>query len=578
MAVRLMEEPARLVCWFTRGTTATVELPVQENPQLVRDMASGLIQLIHPHGRVDAETTVREFVRATRLFAAEMAKRGHFGGAAELTRPTLVEQLWVTGAAHESMIRRMLAAFDQDTQALRPEVRELVGGRAFNQKRRRDSKPMLPYDETVWSRLQETCRAEIGEACSQFRQARSAAAKGRDPYQHGWSYANLCWWMVRHGPESAVSLGQRVGWSPTMAYHRMGRGGHAQRACTALFPSPSVVIAYQLLFGAYTGIVPDGIADLGVKDLEWAGDASMLVNYLKGRTAEESVTVPARAVRLIERWLEHSTLSRRFAPETARSELWLRHEYTDLGVWRTGPARHETIQGWVRRTGLTSNDGKLLKIHRHVIRTSFESHRDRTKWFGSRRGRIDPNHSPRVEGDHYLTAATPAQKNALETIVEDAQGDLLRKALPPVVLSDDDLAELADNLPELVSRLGLDDAAIAELVGGQRDVFAAACADPLAGLHGSKGKPCPARPWVCLLCPLSLFAPRHAANLLRMKAFFARQWQQMPAAHFMAVFGPYAHRIEYILASYDPAELARLASVISDTDDEIPLYPEERTA
>lgn len=172
MAAQLLEEPARLVCWFTRGTTATIELPERENPQLVRDMANGLIGLIHPHGRVDAETTVEEFVRAMRLFAAAMAKRGHVGGAAELTRPALVEQLWATGHRHESMIRRMLAAFDQDTQALRPEVRELVGGRAYNPQRRRDKKPLLPYDETVWSRLQEVCRAEIQEAWSQFRRPR----------------------------------------------------------------------------------------------------------------------------------------------------------------------------------------------------------------------------------------------------------------------------------------------------------------------------------------------------------------------------------------------------------------------
>lgn len=46
MAARLMEEPARLVCWFTKATPATVELPERENPQLVRDMAGGLIALI----------------------------------------------------------------------------------------------------------------------------------------------------------------------------------------------------------------------------------------------------------------------------------------------------------------------------------------------------------------------------------------------------------------------------------------------------------------------------------------------------------------------------------------------------
>src|SRR6266481_6243399 len=54
-------------------------------------------------------------------------------------------------------------------------------------------------------------------------------------------------------------------------------------------------------------------------------------------------------------------------------------------------------------------------------------------------------------------------------------------------------------------------------------------ADPLSGLHGPPGKPCPARPWVCLLCPLAVFAPRHAGNLLRLKAWFSRQWAGMPA-------------------------------------------------
>ena len=115
---------------------------------------------------------------------------------------------------------------------------------------------------------------------------------------------------------------------------------------------------------------------------------------------------------------------------------------------------------------------------------------------------------------------------------------------------------------------------IAELVGGERDVFTAACADQLSGLHGPKGKPCPARPWVCLLCPLAVFAPRHAANLLRLKAFFSRQWQQMPAAHFMAVFGPYAQRIDQVLDRYDPAVLAAAAAPRSaDSDDETPPAP-----
>jgi len=118
---------------------------------------------------------------------------------------------------------------------------------------------------------------------------------------------------------------------------------------------------------------------------------------------------------------------------------------------------------------------------------------------------------------------------------------------------------------------------IAELVGGTRDVFTAACADQLSGLHGPKGKPCPARPWVCLLCPLAVFAPRHAPNLLRLKAFFSRQWQQMPAAQFMAVFGPYSQRMGQVLERFDPAVLAAAAHTVADTDTELPLRPEEST-
>ena len=133
-------------------------------------------------------------------------------------------------------------------------------------------------------------------------------------------------------------------------------------------------------------------------------------------------------------------------------------------------------------------------------------------------------------------------------------------------------------LPKSTSRPVFDDDTIRELVGGARDVFTAACADQLAGLHGPVGKPCPARPWVCLLCPLAVFAPRHAVNLLRLKAFFSRQWQQMPAAHFMAVFGPYAARIDQILDRFDPAELVAAAAHVTDSDDEIPLRPEELTA
>lgn len=218
-------------------------------------------------------------------------------------------------------------------------------------------------------------------------------------------------------------------------------------------------------------------------------------------------------------------------------------------------------------------------MDRRRIRTTYLSHRERSRWNGSDRSVIDPNHSPGVEGDHYLTAATPAQQAAIDTIIEDAQQGLLGRARPPVILTGEDAAELAGSYPDLARGLNLDDNAIAVLLSGEQDVFTAACADPLSGLHGPAGKPCPARPWVCLLCPLALFAPRHAANLLRLKAWFARQWKQMPAAQYMAVLGPYSARITEILDRYPPAVITAAAAAVAGDhgDDQIPLRPEERT-
>jgi hypothetical protein len=297
----------------------------------------------------------------------------------------------------------------------------------------------------------------------------------------------------------------------------------------------------------------------------------VLLSYVKRRTAAESLTLSRRAVRLLQQWLEHSAVARDHAPAHLRSSLWLYYAYSGPSRWQTttGVSSH---QDWARRYGLS--------VDRRRIRTTYLSQRDRSRWQGSSRSAIDPNHTPAVEGDHYLSAANPAQLNAVETIIEDAQHDMLRRAQPPMILAGDDAADLAGRYPELVAGLNLDHAAVAELVGGEQDVFVAACADPLSGLHGPPGKPCPARPWVCLLCPLAVFTPRHATNLLRLKAFFARQWRQLPSAQFMAVFGPYSTRIGQVLDRY-PAHILAAATATMDAagdgDGELPLRPEERT-
>src|SRR5674476_1398323 len=148
------------------------------------------------------------------------------------------------------------------------------------------------------------------------------------------------------------------------------------------------------------------------------------------RTAAESLTLPRRAARLLQQWLAHSALLRSHGGPTERRRLW-------LGIGRpggtrvlvtTGAAGRVAIQRWVIRHGVAGDDGGPLKIHRSRIRTTHHAMRDRSAWTGSGRATIDPNHSPHVEGDHYLSATTPSQQRAVEAIVEDAQHDQLRIA------------------------------------------------------------------------------------------------------------------------------------------------------
>lgn len=229
---------------------------------------------------------------------------------------------------------------------------------------------------------------------------------------------------------------------------------------------------------------------------------------------------------------------------------------------------------WAVDHKLQSEGGQPIWIDRRRLRTTFIAERGQRHW--SLRATIDPNHSPQVEGDHYLAASTPAQKAVVEEIARDAQGDLLRRASTPVVVDD---AVTADRLPQEVRRLGLEEGVLAELLSGERDVFSGACADQLAGLHGPKGRPCPARPWVCLLCPLALFAPRHLPNLLRLKAYFARQFREMPREQFAATLAPYARRLSSeILPRFAAPAVAAAQGEVQDLDAELPLRAEEMTS
>ncbi len=568
----MTDEPLAVAFSFSDGASYTLSLHHLPCPALVRDLARGLAAMAHPHGDVDARNTAGHYRTAIGQMSRSLAGAGFTGGAGQLTRAQLI-QFWL---AHHPLAgqrtRLLLRSLDRQQQGLLlPEVSQYLAGPPL--RRRPEPKPLAPCSPAEWDRLRLCCEKTIAGAVAGQKAATALADTGRDPRPDGWhETANQMWLLRLHGPMTTVEVADYLGCSPKTA----GMLGTPAEAARRLFPTMAAVIAFRLLLGMTSGIVPDGLEDPGLDDIDWAGNATVLLDYVKGRTRRESLNLPPEAVRVLRQWLEYSAVLRPFADQRDHPALWLACHRSGQETVAAARFNDETMRRWARARELAGEDGRPLVLHRSRIRTTFEQRRDKSAWTG--RATIDPNHSARVEADHYLAPVTPAHVDALATVIEEAQADLARKARTPLVLSAEDAASAAGQLPGRIAHLALTDQVVQELAGGRRDVFTAACAGQLAGLHGPKGQPCPARPWVCLLCPLAVFAPRHAANLLRLKAFFARQFRQMPVPQFLAVFGPCARRLDAgILPKFAPAVLADAAAGVRDSDSELPLRPEETT-
>ena len=528
--------------------------------QLAGDLAIGLAAATHPHGPIRTRSVAQKLVGSARRFAVDMAGELPDGGLGQLRSSTLVGYWLACGYHRERHLRVVLGAYRDQGGLLDPAVVRHLDGRLIN--RLAKGQPNQPYGEGEWRRLTEAVNHQIASARDRHRAMLGAADRGSDPRVHGVTEANLAWLLRQVGPVSVPDLALGHGLL-------VARGLHAA-VMRGLFPDALTAFAYASLFAMRTGIVPDGVDGLRVGSLRRTSAASMVVSYRKGRTGGEALNLPRDAVGLIDRWMEHSALLRSHAGDRC-DEVWLHIGAPRTWSVRTGslifgqPRSQSRRQAWMLASGVLGDDGHPLAVDGARVRATYQHRRDRSAWTG--RTTIDPNHSARVEGDHYLSSHTPAQLHAIEDIIEQSQMQVRRKAQPAVVVSAADAADVASRFPDLVAQAGLDQAGVARLLSGEQDVFVASCASPVNSPHAAAGVLCPARPWVCLLCPLAAFSPRHLGNLLRLKEYFVTQSARMTAAQFMAVFGPYAARLEDDILPRFPAAAIAAAATGTEHDD-----------
>ncbi|KPN46507.1 hypothetical protein [Mycobacterium intracellulare] len=568
-----LEEPLTVVLTLPGGVVHRRSLHDLPNPRLASGLASAMVAATHPHGPIRTRSVARQYLTTLRRMTLDLHEQGFDGALGDLDVALLV-RYWLTCDYHrERRIRVLLSAYQRDIGGLSDQIVRHLSGRRINVAGK--SAPLQPYSDAEWERLRAACAEMIGRARRAHDELVTAAATGNDPVVHGADRANLAWLLTRTGPLPLRQLRELLGRCAEQL-----TDAAILEVDSALFPTAHIALAYLTLLGMRTGIVPDGLDDLTVDDITRTSPGTALLAYRKGRSGEEVLNISREAVRLLDQWLDHSTLLRGHAGADAH-RMWIhiggrRHRgggHRPSGIYlRPRGQRHRVA--WIEETCLLGDDGTPLPLHGGRIRVTCLQRRDRGNWTGHTT--IDPNHTAAVEGDHYLSSHTPAQLDAIEGIIEEAQHDQRRKAAPSVLTGQETVAEFAARFPQLVTEAGMDGAVITAVLSGEQDVFVAACAAPLNSPHAPAGTLCPARPWVCLLCPLAVFAPRHLPNLLRLKDFLGRQSRRMTVAQFMRVFGPYAVRLdEDILSRFATAEIDAATRLVGTGTAGLPMHLEE---
>lgn len=575
MASTLLEVPFRLHLEFPAHRASDFDLSALPCPGLVRQLAGALLERTNTGGPIKSPSTARSYVHGIRHLARNLGRRGFAGSAAQLSDALIFDYWREAGPSYERATRVLLSHIEaRRPGSLEPGLARQLHGVTVNP--RAPHRPRQPYSAGETTRLLEACRAAADSAEARLAAAEALVASGADPAAGDWAREeNVAWNLDRFGPMTARALSKRVGaqeWRVDRALRET-----LSRLHEGLFPTMEAVMAFRVLIGIETGICPEGIDGLGADCLEWVGGDQARISWFKARASgAESHVFPSRGPwspgRLIERWLALSARARRHTPDG--TALWLSWDRAHVRVSRPGFS-WDARDRFVGLHGLLDDAGAPLRLRFGAFRATYFARHDR-HWNGALR--IDPNHSARVEGDHYLAQGRPS--DPLEATIEAAQRDALRKAATaPLTLFDAaELAALVDDPEAVALRLGMSASAAAEVLGGERDVFAAGCKDFYNSPHGHPGAPCPSPVWSCLFCPLAVFTPAKVPNLLRLRDHLERQWKALGAQEWMHLYGAAQVRLERDILARFPAPVleAARAAVSADGDDAGPyLAPEE---
>ncbi|MEU7688740.1 hypothetical protein AB0B67_46315, partial [Streptomyces spectabilis] len=91
MTAAVLHDPVSLAYTSSDGVRRHGMMPAAACPALTRDLLAGLVDLIHPHGRLTMRSAIDKYLISARRLVLFMDGRDFTGGAGDLTRTDLVE-------------------------------------------------------------------------------------------------------------------------------------------------------------------------------------------------------------------------------------------------------------------------------------------------------------------------------------------------------------------------------------------------------------------------------------------------------------------------------------------------------
>ncbi|TRW44392.1 hypothetical protein [Georgenia yuyongxinii] len=560
----LVEVPLSLHLRFEGDAPLTLTLSHLPCPAVVRPLALALLSLTNAGGTIKTAWTARKYRDTIARFARWLDDAGFQGELRELTVAQLYDYWQQERRVYEHLNRRLLAAATLEAGVNRPVKSEVVphltGTRVSAPKPR--STPLAAYTPGEYARLVSVCKATVRAARTEQRRVAGLLA-GTGPSAGG----SKEWlrWLAGSSLDPIEELRERYpdGWlvSPDALV------GHRR----ALLPDRDTVLAYRVLLGLEFGLPAESMNCLTTADAEWQGERQLRIKFRKRRGSDAQAmhyreAGPWTGPALLRDWLQISERLRLLMNDESR--LWIYFTeaeggaVADFTIWRWGKHRRR----FIKRAGLTDDGGESLQLDLRRLRTTWTERKGRD-WHGAIT--IDPNRTPKVEGDHYLTRSADPQA-AAET-VEAAQKDLLRRAetVALILTGDEQLADAVDGA-DAVSRRSM------PATAGEWDMFAASCRDPYDSPFVAKGNFCTASVWSCLVCPLAVITPAKLPNLLRLENYIRRRADDLPQSEWLTVYGAaWVQLTTRILPRHSTAALTEASAVVAAEAAALPVGPGE---